>query len=124
FDCPRQRHPAGGSCAVAISVKEASFRGYNDCKRLLVSDTGLFASSRGAGVEFYRLAAVRYDCAPKKDMEPMDLITGFFGLIEDLTWGWALIPILVIFGSFITLMSGFVQIEYFTRMFRVLASKN
>ena len=54
----------------------------------------------------------------------MDLITGFFGLIEDLTWGWALIPILVVFGVFITVMSGFVQIEYFTRMFRVLSSKN
>ena len=54
----------------------------------------------------------------------MDFITGFFGLIEDLTWGWALIPILVVFGVFITVMSGFVQIEYFTRMFRVLSSKN
>lgn len=54
----------------------------------------------------------------------MNLITGFFGLIEDLTWGWALIPILVVFGVFITVMSGFVQIEYFTRMFRVLSSKN
>lgn len=54
----------------------------------------------------------------------MDLVTSFFGLIEDLTWGWALIPILVVFGVFITVMSGFVQIEFFTRMFRVLASKN
>ena len=54
----------------------------------------------------------------------MELITGFFGLIEDLTWGWALIPILVVFGVFITVMSGFVQFEYFTRMFRVLSSKN
>ncbi len=54
----------------------------------------------------------------------MDLVTGFFGLVEDLTWGWALIPILVVFGVFITVMSGFVQIEYFTRMFRVLSSKN
>ncbi|THV24190.1 alanine/glycine:cation symporter family protein [Peteryoungia ipomoeae] len=54
----------------------------------------------------------------------MDVITGFFGLIEDLTWGWALIPLLIVFGVFITVMSGFVQIEYFTRMFRVLSSKN
>ena len=54
----------------------------------------------------------------------MDLVTGFFGLIEDLTWGWALIPILVVFGVFITVMSGFVQIEFFPRMFRVLSSKN
>src|SRR5690606_39349903 len=54
----------------------------------------------------------------------MSLVTDFFGLIEDLTWGWALIPILVVFGVFITVMSGFVQIEYFARMFRVLSSKN
>lgn len=54
----------------------------------------------------------------------METITGFFGLIEDLTWGWSLIPILVIFGIFITIMSGFVQFEYFLRMFRVLSSKN
>jgi AGCS family alanine or glycine:cation symporter len=54
----------------------------------------------------------------------MDLIYGFFGLIEDLTWGWALIPILVIFGLFITAMTGFVQFEFFGRMFRVLSSKN
>ncbi|WP_209428485.1 alanine/glycine:cation symporter family protein, partial [Pararhodobacter sp. SW119] len=54
----------------------------------------------------------------------MGLIYGFFGLIEDLTWGWALIPILVVFGLFITLMTGFVQFEFFGRMFRVLSSKN
>ncbi|MDZ5695968.1 alanine/glycine:cation symporter family protein [Chelativorans sp. M5D2P16] len=54
----------------------------------------------------------------------MDMIRSLFGLVEDLTWGWSLIPILVIFGVFITLMSGFVQFEYFGRMFRVLSSKN
>ncbi|WP_163270468.1 alanine/glycine:cation symporter family protein [Chelativorans alearense] len=54
----------------------------------------------------------------------MDIIRGFFGLIEDLTWGWALVPILVVFGVFITLMTRFVQFEYFGRMFRVLSSKN
>ncbi|MEF2551182.1 alanine/glycine:cation symporter family protein [Aurantimonas sp. A2-1-M11] len=54
----------------------------------------------------------------------MELIYGFFRLIEDLTWGWALIPILVIFGLFITAMTGFVQFEFFGRMFRVLSSKN
>ncbi len=47
-----------------------------------------------------------------------------FGLIGDLTWGWALIPMLVIFGIFITLMTDFVQFRYFKRMFRVLSSKN
>jgi AGCS family alanine or glycine:cation symporter len=54
----------------------------------------------------------------------MEWIRSFFGLIENLTWGWSLIPILVIFGVFITVMSGFVQFEYFGRMFRVLSSKN
>ncbi|MEO9338233.1 alanine/glycine:cation symporter family protein [Mesorhizobium sp. SB112] len=54
----------------------------------------------------------------------MEIIRGFFGLVEDFTWGWSLIPILIIFGGFITVMSGFVQFEYFGRMFRVLSSKN
>jgi alanine or glycine:cation symporter, AGCS family len=54
----------------------------------------------------------------------MDFIVSFFGLIEDLTWGWALVPILVVFGVFITAMSGFVQFEFFGRMFRVLSGKN
>lgn len=52
----------------------------------------------------------------------MEWITGFFSLIDSLTWGWALIPLLVVFGVFITMLSGFVQIEYFGRMFRVLRS--
>lgn len=54
----------------------------------------------------------------------MDIVTGFFGLVEDLTWGWALIPMLVVFGVFITVMTGFVQIRFFKRMFRVLFAKN
>ncbi|WP_122521487.1 alanine/glycine:cation symporter family protein [Pannonibacter phragmitetus] len=52
----------------------------------------------------------------------MEYIQSFFGLIDNLTWGWALIPILVVFGVFITIMSGFVQFEFFGRMFRVLGS--
>lgn len=54
----------------------------------------------------------------------METLTSIFGLIEDLTWGWSLIPILVIFGLFITLVTGFVQFEFFGRMFRVLKSSN
>jgi len=54
----------------------------------------------------------------------MDYITGFFGALEQLTWGWSLVPILVIFGVFITLMTGFVQFRFFGRMFRVLKPKN
>jgi len=50
----------------------------------------------------------------------MGLIESFFGLLGDLTWGWALVPMLVIFGVFITLMTGFVQFRFFKRMFGVL----
>ncbi|MFV0360786.1 alanine/glycine:cation symporter family protein [Tropicimonas sp.] len=54
----------------------------------------------------------------------MAAIEGFFGIIGDLTWGWALIPMLVVFGIFITLLTDFVQVRFFKRMFRVLSSKN
>jgi AGCS family alanine or glycine:cation symporter len=54
----------------------------------------------------------------------METITQFFTLLESLTWGWALIPILVVFGVFMTALTGFVQFRYFFRMFRVLAPKN
>ncbi len=47
-------------------------------------------------------------------------LENFFGLINDLTWGWALIPFLVVLGVFFTVMSRFVQIEFFGRMWRVL----
>jgi AGCS family alanine or glycine:cation symporter len=46
-----------------------------------------------------------------------------FGVIGDLTWGWALIPFLVIIGLFFTLASRFVQVQFFGRMFSVLFSK-
>ncbi|WP_416899529.1 MAG: alanine/glycine:cation symporter family protein [Minwuia sp.] len=54
----------------------------------------------------------------------MALLESFFGIIGDLTWGWSLIPLLVVFGVAITLLTGFVQIQFFRRMFRVLSSKN
>ena len=54
----------------------------------------------------------------------MQIIQDFFGLMGDLTWGWALIPLLVVFGTFITAMTGFVQFRFFRRMFRVLSSSN
>lgn len=50
----------------------------------------------------------------------METIESFFGVIGDLTWGWALVPFLVIMGVFMTLTTGFVQLRYFGRMFRVL----
>ncbi|QGZ35580.1 alanine/glycine:cation symporter family protein [Stappia indica] len=54
----------------------------------------------------------------------MEFLHTLFGYIDALTWGWALIPILVVFGVFITIMSGFVQVEFFGRMFRVLSGRN
>jgi AGCS family alanine or glycine:cation symporter len=53
----------------------------------------------------------------------MELITRAFTVLENLTWGWSLIPILVIFGVFMTVVTGFVQIRYFGRMFRVLVGR-
>ena len=53
----------------------------------------------------------------------MEFIEGIFTAIGDFTWGWALIPILVIFGVFFTLASHFVQFRYFGRMFKVLFGK-
>ncbi len=53
----------------------------------------------------------------------MELLESFFALIGDLTWGWSLIPILVIFGVFLTIATGFVQFRFFGRMFRVLTNK-
>lgn len=54
----------------------------------------------------------------------MTFIENLFGVIGDLTWGWSLIPILVVLGIFITALTGFVQLQFFRRMFRVLSSKN
>jgi len=54
----------------------------------------------------------------------MAFLESVFGVIGDLTWGWSLIPILVVLGIFVTALTGFVQIQFFTRMFRVLSSKN
>lgn len=54
----------------------------------------------------------------------MELLESFFGIIGDLTWGWSLIPFLVIFGLFFTVVTGFVQFTFFGRMFRVLSNKN
>ncbi|MEM8871382.1 MAG: alanine/glycine:cation symporter family protein [Pseudomonadota bacterium] len=54
----------------------------------------------------------------------MVFLESLFGLIGDLTWGWALIPFLVIFGVFLTAATNFVQFRYFKRMFRVLSGDN
>lgn len=50
----------------------------------------------------------------------MAFLQQLFGMIGDLTWGWSLVPFLVIFGLFFTIATRFVQFENFTRMFKVL----
>ncbi|MEL6523777.1 MAG: alanine:cation symporter family protein, partial [Pseudomonadota bacterium] len=50
----------------------------------------------------------------------MGFLDPLFNLINDLTWGWALVPILVIFGLFFTIASNFIQFRFFKRMFGVL----
>ena len=50
----------------------------------------------------------------------MEFLEALFGTIGTLTWGWALEPLLVVFGLFITLFTGFVQLRFFKRMFRSL----
>ncbi|SON54949.1 Amino-acid carrier protein AlsT [Hartmannibacter diazotrophicus] len=50
----------------------------------------------------------------------MAFLEQIFNAIGDLTWGWSLIPFLVVLGIFFTLISGLVQFEFFGRMFRVL----
>jgi AGCS family alanine or glycine:cation symporter len=54
----------------------------------------------------------------------MQILESFFGIIGDLTWGWALVPFLVIFGLFFTIVTDFVQFRFFKRMFSVLLTKN
>ena len=50
----------------------------------------------------------------------MKQLEAFFGIIGDGTWGWSLVPFLVILGSFFTIASGFVQFRFFGRMLRML----
>jgi AGCS family alanine or glycine:cation symporter len=50
----------------------------------------------------------------------VDFLQSLFSTIGDLTWGWSLVPLLVIFGLFFTVSSGWVQFKFFGRMFRVL----
>lgn len=52
----------------------------------------------------------------------MEYIKYFFDLIGDLTWGWALIPMLIIFGLLFSIITDWAQFRYFGRMFRSLRS--
>ncbi len=53
----------------------------------------------------------------------MEFLQSLFGAIGDFTWGWSLIPFLVIYGLFFTVASNFAQFRFFGRMFRVLNPK-
>lgn len=48
-------------------------------------------------------------------------LQGIFGLVDDFTWGWSLIPMLVVFGIIFTISTRFIQLRYFGRMWRVLS---
>jgi AGCS family alanine or glycine:cation symporter len=50
----------------------------------------------------------------------MELLYAIFDGIGEATWGWSLIPFLVVLGVFFSLASGWVQLQFFGRMFRVL----
>jgi len=50
----------------------------------------------------------------------MEFLESVFGAIGDGTWGWSLIPFLVVLGVFFTLASGLVQFRFFGRMWAVL----
>lgn len=50
----------------------------------------------------------------------LEVFDTIFTLVNDLTWGWALVPFLVVMGTFFTVASGFVQFRFFRRMFNVL----
>ena len=52
----------------------------------------------------------------------MELIQAFFGKLGDLTWGWSLVPMLIIFGLLFTIVGNFAQVKYFKRMFSVFRS--
>lgn len=53
----------------------------------------------------------------------MGIVEDIFNLISDFTWGWSLIPFLVVLGVLFTLASGFVQLRFFGRMWHVLTGK-
>lgn len=42
----------------------------------------------------------------------METVHSLFKILEDLTWGQSLIPILVVFGIFMTIVTGFVQFRF------------
>ena len=42
----------------------------------------------------------------------MEYIESFFALVGDLTWGWALVPMLIIFGLLFTIVGRFAQFTY------------
>jgi alanine or glycine:cation symporter, AGCS family len=54
----------------------------------------------------------------------MNVVTELFGYINDLTWGWALVPLLVVIGIYFTLVTGFVQFRYFGRMWWLADPRN
>lgn len=53
-------------------------------------------------------------------MDLYAILQNFFAQIDAFTWGWSLIPMLVIFGIIFTVSTKFIQLRYFGRMWRVI----
>lgn len=50
----------------------------------------------------------------------MEIVNKAIAFIDSATWGFALIPFLVVLGIFFTISSGLIQFRFFRRMFHVL----
>lgn len=55
-------------------------------------------------------------CSDKQGEGAMAFLSPFFGYLNAVTWGWALVPLLVVIGLYFTLITRFVQLRYFGRM--------
>jgi len=56
-------------------------------------------------------------------MRGMEILSQLFGYLNDVTWGWALVPLLVVIGLYFTLITRFVQLRYFGRMWSLAIPK-
>lgn len=54
----------------------------------------------------------------------MAFLSQFFGYLNAVTWGWALVPLLVVIGIYFTLITRFVQFRYFGRMWSLAIPRN
>lgn len=53
----------------------------------------------------------------------METVNQLFGYLDAATWGWALVPLLVVIGLYFTIITRFVQFRYFGRMWSLAIPK-